>query len=155
MLPFDTRPFEFGNVPKTLEDGPAAVAEAMITGAGRCQSEAAQLMSRRTRAWLELPEHLRTCRTIPDVAQVQTEFLRHLWLDWLGASQRMSEAWVGAVKQMPERAPAEDGKAPERKDAGEADTFGVWEWWRIDMKGIAPRRSEFSGSAASRNSSTH
>jgi hypothetical protein len=129
-------------------------AQALLAGLAQVQSEAAQLASRRARAWMELPQAMSTCHTLPEVAETQARFVQAFWTDWLRASQRMATTWSKTMA-VPLQAVAEAmpaGRAPSA--APEHDSFAVWEWWRTDMKAIVPRRNETATAPANR-SDTH
>lgn len=117
-------------------------AQALLTGLTQIQCEAAQLTCRRARAWLELPQAMGACRSLPDVAEAQAHFVQAFWTDWLQAGQQMADTWSKAMAA-PMQAVAEAVPAPRASGAAqEADPFAVWEWWRTDLKAIVPRRNE-------------
>jgi hypothetical protein len=155
MSPLEKNSSDFTSATRTLESMPAAgtaFAQTMLGCCGQCQSEVAQLTSRRARAWMELPETLSACRTIPEVVRVQSDFVRQFWSDWLGTSQRIAAVWASVLEPPAGLASASaEGDARARKTNDEADPFAVWEWWRTDMKGIMPRRSEAQSAAAGRH----
>jgi hypothetical protein len=109
-------------------------------------------MSRRLRAWLELPATLSGCRTLPEVSNVQVDFWRHFWTDWLGTNQRMTAVWADVLRPSDGEAAAPRRESPPvRPSSMEANPMSTWEWWRTDMKGIVPRRGEQGGPTAGRN----
>lgn len=132
----------------------AEIAQTFVSGLAQAQCEAAHLASRRARAWLELPQTLSGCRTLPELAECQARFLQGFWSDWMQASQQMSAGWsqvmAKPMQAMAEAAPV--SRAAPREP--EADPFAIWEWWRTDLKAIKPRRSETSPTPGNR-SDTH
>lgn len=154
MGPFSSRDFKPFD---PLDIGALPVSEAAQTfaaGLAQAQSEAAQLTCRRVRAWMELPQAMIACRTLPDVAETQARFVQTCWTDWLQASQRLATTWAktmaAPMQAVAEAAPAT--RAP--RATQEADPFAVWEWWRTDMKAIVPRRNE-PASVSGVRSDTH
>ena len=150
MTRIDDETVEFPNVAKAMEQMPGAT-EAATRSLCQSGAEAAQLLSRRTRAWLELPSALSACRTIPEVARVQAQFMQAFWSDWLDTGQRVTAVWTDTLRQQP--GPAQEAATSERRTSPpvteDADPMAVWEWWRTDMKGIVPRRAEGAGSNGS------
>ncbi|MEZ5924128.1 MAG: hypothetical protein R3D57_07060 [Hyphomicrobiaceae bacterium] len=144
---------DFPNTAKALESSVALAAEQsqeVMAAIGHCQCETARLMSRRARAWMELPATLCNCRTLPEMSRAQVEFTRQLWSDWLATGQRIAEAWsrpmAAALESTRSTAPEARGPVDERDDP-----FAVWEWWRTDMKAIVPRRTETPASPSARD----
>ncbi|MFO1169786.1 MAG: hypothetical protein U1E49_02320 [Hyphomicrobiaceae bacterium] len=132
----------------------ADVAQSLLTGLAQVQCEAAHLASRRARAWLELPQAMGGCRTLPEVAECQARFVRGFWSDWMHTGQQVAAAWSQAVAKPLQAASAVAPVASGSKGAAEADPFAIWEWWRTDLKAIKPRRSEPASPQANR-SDTH
>ncbi len=132
----------------------ADVAQSLLTGIAQAQCEAAHLASRRARAWLELPQAMGGCRTLPEVAECQARFVQGFWSDWMHAGQQMAAAWSQAVAKPLQAAAAVAPVTSTSKGAEEADPFAIWEWWRTDLKAIKPRRSEQPSSQGNR-SGTH
>jgi hypothetical protein len=155
MSPVEKNAYDFTNTTKALESAGAAAtdfAQSMLGSYTHCQSEAAQLASRRARAWLELPEALSACRTMPEVARVQTDFVRKFWADWLGTGQRVAAIWTEVLKAQTDLAAQAVPEATRsREGSDEADPFAVWEWWRTDLKGIKPRRSDYHSPSLGRH----
>jgi hypothetical protein len=155
MTTFETDNAGFTHVQKTHNDLPAsgaALAQGALASLSQCQFEAARLMSRRARALLALPKALGGCRSVRDVAHVQVDYWQHFWADWLSTSQRMAAVWAGSLQSAGSAADTSRGEdRPEPSAQSAAVPIPVWEWWRIDMKGIVPRRSDLGRPTAGRN----
>lgn len=130
------------------------VAQSFLTGMAQAHCEAAHLASRRARAWLELPQAMSGCRTLPEVAECQARFVQGFWSDWMAASQQMAAAWSQALAKPMQIAAASMPAPSAAKSAPEADPFAIWEWWRTDLKAIKPRRGETATPQGNR-SGTH
>lgn len=154
MSPIDQTAVEFPNATKAVEKIPEAT-QAAFRGLCQCQAEAAQLVSRRARACLELPATLASCRSVPEVVRVQSGFVQTFWSDWLDAAQRVTAVWAEALRpQAIAASRVSPSHSASRPAAEEPDPMAVWEWWRTDMKGIVPRRSE-GGGPATNGRNTH
>jgi len=89
-------------------DGMARRFEPLAMGAARCNLELVALMTRRARAWLEVPARLSRCRTPPDLGSEQLRFWRTAAQDYADATRRLTVAF-GALA-----VPGIDGKATAR-----------------------------------------
>jgi len=77
--------------------------EPLAVGAGRYNLELFGLMTRRARAWLEVPSRLGQCRTPQDLANEQLRFWRAAVQDYADGTKRLSLAFSGLA------APGADG----------------------------------------------
>jgi hypothetical protein len=66
--------------------------EPVALGAARCNLELFGLMTRRARAWLEIPTRLGQCRTPQDLAGEQLRFWRTAVEDYTDVSRRLTVA---------------------------------------------------------------
>ena len=149
MSRVEKKTVEMPNATKAIEQMPEST-QAVVRGLCQSQAEAAQFLSRNARACLELPASLSSCRTLPDVVRAQSEFVQAYWSDWLSTGQRMVAAWANLVPIDAQPASISEPKAS-KAEVEEADPMAVWQWWRTDMKGIVPRRSEGGGPATGGN----
>ena len=71
-------------------------AEPMLRTATQTQHAMTGLMTRRARAYQELPTRAMACRTVQDLTTVQTQFWREASADYAEVFQRLARAWTFA-----------------------------------------------------------
>lgn len=85
----------FGNVIEVCAGNLDAMAkrlEPLAVGAGKCNLEVFGLMTRRARAWLELPSRLGQCGTPQDLFDAQLQFWRTAVQDYADGAERVTLA---------------------------------------------------------------
>ena len=87
----------------------ARTAEPMLRGASQTQLAFTGLMTRRARAYQELPQRTLGCRTLQDVTTAQTQFWREASADYAEVFQKLARAWsfAGAFPGFGQPQPAE------------------------------------------------
>lgn len=91
------------------EPSPTALpVEHMMRGFARCQLEVQGLVSRRARAYVELPSRLTDIHTTQDLIQEQTRFWQTAMQQYAECSQRIMSTWM---QSMQPSAAAEEGQA--------------------------------------------
>jgi hypothetical protein len=71
----------------------AKSSEPLVKGVGRVNLEVLGLMTRRTRAWLELPARLSQCKSPQDLQVEQLRFWQNAALDYTEGVQRLATAF--------------------------------------------------------------
>jgi hypothetical protein len=118
----------------------------------RCNMEMVSLMSRRSRAYLDLPKQMSGCRTAAEVGQLGTQFWRDAFHDYVDFNQRVAAFWMQGMQAAGQGTFAQTAtefanritepmtRAAEQMAAGmEEHPTEPWSWWRTDVKGLNPQ----------------
>ena len=95
--------------------------EPLFMGASKWSLEVMNLMTRRTRAWLEIPTQASQCKTPQDLAKAQQQFWQTAVRDYTEGAQRLTAA-LGAIAP-----PALAGTWGSKPDAPARDYIAVSE----------------------------
>ncbi len=107
----------FGNLNQAYFNNLDAAAkgfEPVLRGAARWNLEVLGLMTRRVRAWAEIPSRLSQCRTPQDLVREQLQFWQTVAHDYTDGAQRLSVAFGGLAVPGLNGAHAGKDMAPER-----------------------------------------
>jgi hypothetical protein len=74
--------------------------EPVLKGIGRWNLELVGLATRRTRAWLEIPQHLGQCKSPTDLLNAQMRFWQSAAADYAEVSHKLAAA-IGASAVVP------------------------------------------------------
>ncbi len=113
----DPKSGPFGNLGQVYLGNLDAVAkgfEPVLRGAGRWNLEVLGLMTRRARAWAEVPSRLSQCRTPQDLLREQLQFWQTAAHDYTDGAQRLSAAFGSLAMQGLNGAHVGKDMSPER-----------------------------------------
>jgi hypothetical protein len=171
MNPFEKNAFDYSSFGKAFtapfESAHPGIAAMQIWNGAlvRASLEVAGFWSRRARAGLDAPSLYGRCRTLHDVASVNSELVTACLRDATETAQRSMVILTSPARTVAEQAAAtggfSDNGSPLRRQqpvaprpaadrgtgtsASTAPASAAYEWWRTDMKAIVPRRNGHAG----------